>query len=414
LNWAFLLGSPDISGGSYVIFEHAIRAKRRGIDVTIITEEPVIEKMLDWHPESKELTWLTFDETKNILFDIAIATWWRTVYEIYRVKAKHYAYFVQSIESKFYEEKEKPLRQLVEDTYKLPFSFITEATWIKNYLKKNYDKNAFFVKNGIRKDIYTVEGERYSETKHGKLRVLIDGQLGVPFKNVEKTIEICNKSLTDEIWFLTNSAISSYPGIDRVFSRIPIFDTPKVYRSCDVLVKLSYVEGMFGPPLEMFHCGGTAITYDVTGHDEYIIHEKNALVVPKDNESQVIFHLDNLKKNPDFLEKLKKDAIDTAKKWPSWETQSKEFENTVLSISKLDSVARELIEKQSKSFFENYVKDENQRLSLEKKGFHKTPNMEIPKLPGDSSKLNRFLISLSLRYPNLYKKFVTLKLRLKK
>jgi hypothetical protein len=43
------------------------------------------------------------------------------------------------------------------------------------------------------------------------------------------------------------------------------FDTPLVYRSCDILGKLSYVEGMFGPPLEMFHCGWTAIVYNVTG-----------------------------------------------------------------------------------------------------------------------------------------------------
>ena len=54
-----------------------------------------------------------------------------------------------------------------------------------------------------------------------------------------------------------------------------------IYRSCDVIVKLSYVEGMFGPPLEMFHCGGTSIVYDVTGHDEYIVHGKNGLVAKK-------------------------------------------------------------------------------------------------------------------------------------
>jgi hypothetical protein len=51
-----------------------------------------------------------------------------------------------------------------------------------------------------------------------------------------------------------------------------------VYRSCDDILKLSLVESMFGPPLEMFHCGGTAIVYNVTGHDEYIVHGRNALV----------------------------------------------------------------------------------------------------------------------------------------
>ena len=66
---------------------------------------------------------------------------------------------------------------------------------------------------------------------------------------------------------------------DRVFERVAVESTPVIYRSCDVLVKLSQVEGMYGPPLEMFHCGGTVVTYDVTGHEEYVEHGVNGLVV---------------------------------------------------------------------------------------------------------------------------------------
>ena len=83
---------------------------------------------------------------------------------------------------------------------------------------------------------------------------------------------------------MTASAVEAVAGVDRVFSRVPILETPRVYRSCDVLVKLSYIEGMFGPPLEMFHCGGTAIVYRVTGHEQYIRHDDNSLVVTPDDE----------------------------------------------------------------------------------------------------------------------------------
>ena len=93
-----------------------------------------------------------------------------------------------------------------------------------------------------------------------------------------------------------------FPGVNKCFSRIPIHKTAEIYRSCDVLVKLSYVEGMFGPPLEMFHCGGTAIVYDVTGHEEYIEDGKNAIVVKKDNEEEVVSWLKKLKCDPVFLE----------------------------------------------------------------------------------------------------------------
>jgi len=53
----------------------------------------------------------------------------------------------------------------------------------------------------------------------------------------------------------------------------------KIYSSCDILLKMSRVEGFFGPPLEMMACGGAVVVSKVTGYDEYITHGYNALVV---------------------------------------------------------------------------------------------------------------------------------------
>jgi glycosyltransferase involved in cell wall biosynthesis len=356
MKWAVLLGSPDISGGSYVIFEHVIRAKRRGVEVYMVTEQPINEQSLDWHPEAKELNWITFTECQNLNFDIAIATWWRTVYELYRIKAHSYAYFVQSIESRFYPEQEQALRMFVEATYMLPLQFITEATWIKEYLKKEHGKDAHLVLNGIRKDIYCREGEEHAPRVPARLRVLVEGPLGVSFKNVEKTIALCKQSTADEIWLLTSSPVKVYSGIDRVFSRIPIHETPKVYRSCDVIVKLSYVEGMFGPPLEMFHCGGTSITYNVTGHDEYIRSEYNGIVINRDDEEQVICAINSLKENKERLNCLKEGALRTANEWPDWSHSSLNFEKVLTQIiQQNDSYTQELLEKRLKFFFDFYI-----------------------------------------------------------
>ncbi len=38
----FLLGWPQISGGSYVIYEHAARLNESGHDVAVITKEHVV------------------------------------------------------------------------------------------------------------------------------------------------------------------------------------------------------------------------------------------------------------------------------------------------------------------------------------------------------------------------------------
>ncbi len=359
MNLAFLIGSPDISGGSFVIFEHALRLVKYGHKVVMITETPLSKdkKELHWHKRAQTLEWISFGQVENnqMNFDITIATWWRTFYELYKVKSLQYAYFVQSIESKFYDSIEKPLCKLVESTYALDVPIITEATWIKEYLYDNYHENAWLVKNGIRKDVYNPIGDVIEPRNPNKLRILVEGPLHVGFKNVPKTIELCKKSNADEIWLLTSTEIDKVDGIDRVFSRVPVEKTAEIYRSCDVIVKLSYVEGMFGPPLEMFHCGGTTIVYDVTGHDEYIVHNVNGLVVKTDDEQKVIKYINELKENPEKLNFLKKNAIETANNWNCWDKSAKNFENSLIEIMNVEHYEQQVLKLESQFMFDWYV-----------------------------------------------------------
>jgi len=362
--WCFLIGSPDISGGSYVIFQHALYAKKAGYNVTIVTDINVDAKRLSWFPEAKSLQWETYESVSNKKFDVAIATWWKTAFELYRVTADHYVYFVQSIESRFYPEFEKPLRNLVDSTYTFPVHFITEAVWIKDFLKETYNKNAALVRNGILKDVYTSSGESFAQRESSKLRILVEGPVDVLFKNVPKTINLCKEAGADEVWLLTSSPIQSFSGVDRVFSKIPIHETPKVYRSCDVVVKLSYVEGMFGPPLEMFHCGGTSITYDVTGHDEYIIDGYNAVVIPTDQNSKVIDAIRRMKTDKNWLDELKKNAAKTAAEWVDWSHSSSQFKIEIDKICTGSIGSQRNIEILSKFMYNYYLLAENYRLQL--------------------------------------------------
>ena len=359
----FTLGSPAIGGGTNVIFEHASKMAKEGEDVYIVTDRKIEPEEYAWHTSAHLLKWVTYDDIKDEEFDMAIATWWRTVYELYRVKSKRYVYFVQSIESKFYKDNEQGVKMLAEMTYMLDMKVITEATWIKEYLAK-YGVDAYLVHNGIRKDIFALEGDTYKKGKG--LRVLVEGPVDVDFKNVPKTIDLVKQSDADEIWLLTSSKIDSYPGVDKVFSQVPPVDCAKIYRSCDVIVKLSYIEGMFGPPLEMFHCGGTAIVYDVTGHDEYIEHNKNGLVVKTDDDEKVVEYINKLKQDSKLLNKLKKGAIATAKSWVSWEESSMNFYKTVKKLNEMPSVTQEVLETKSKFFFDVYVKYETKDLSIKR------------------------------------------------
>ena len=91
-----------------------------------------------------------------------------------------------------------------------------------------------------------------------------------------------------------------------------------------MLVKLSRVEGMYGPPLEAFHMGATCVTTEVTGHEEYVEHGVNALVCDWDDPRGTARQLDLLARDRVLLHRLRLGALDTARTWPTWE-QAGEF-----------------------------------------------------------------------------------------
>lgn len=347
-----LLGSPKINGGTYVIYEHASRLKRKGHQVVLITKQEVAAEEYAWHSSASELEWLTLENAKSESFDIVLATWWQSPFLLHQLEAVRYAYFVQSIETRFFEPP-RPAdfstadnllwQELCEKTYSYKLPMITEARWIREYLYKNWNSWPYLVRNGIRKDIYAAEGKTVAPRRQGHFRVLVEGPTHVSYKNVPAALRLARQGGANEVWLLTSSDIEEHPDADRVFSQVPIHETPTIYRSCDLLLKLSYVEGMFGPPLEMFHCGGTALVYDVTGHDEYIVHDQNAYVVSKDDEAQVVRLLRHLKSNPMELERLKKGAIATAAAWPDWGVCSDQFEQALLKIAVERPVSRDYL-----------------------------------------------------------------------
>lgn len=333
-----IIAYKALSGGVIVIFEHAYYLTLKNhYEVFLIFDTQVTDEDISWFDRATTLNKISFEEARNIQFDVVIATFWKSCYEIAELKSNSYLYFNQSVESKFY--KDNPQKAaLAEATYLLGLPIITEATWINNYLNEHYNIDAELAKNGINKDVFFVQQEK---EKNHPFRVLVEGPLDVDFKNVNRTLEICKKSKADEIWLLTSTEVDQIQGVHQVFSKIPIHKVHEIYNSCDVLVKLSKVEGMFGPPLEMFHCGGTAITYNVSGFDEYMKHNYNALIADMDDEEKVLGYINFLKDHPEELERLKQNALVTAHEWPNWEKASRGFEQAIEKSLTKDQVTQE-------------------------------------------------------------------------
>ena len=350
----FLVGSMAISGGTYVIVQHAAYLQNNGYDVTLAVQESFTARTLAWHDQTSRLRCVPIDEAKSESFDLVIATWWKTALELRYFNAPRFAYFVQSIESRFYPATEVQLRALVDATYQLPVAYVTEATWIRDHLAARYGHQAALVRNGIRKDVYSTAGPAIAPRDPNRQpRVLVEGHFGVSFKNTALGVRLAREAGAKDIWVLTGSPVKWIPGVSRAFSRVPMNVTPEIYRSCDILVKLSTVEGMFGPPLEIFHCGGTSIVFDVTGHDEYIVNGENACVVRRGDMDGVVTTLRRLLGERTELARLQGGALQTAASWDSWDESSAAFSNwieIVLASPCVDQVA--LAELSEKAFAE--------------------------------------------------------------
>jgi len=342
LDIAFLVWSLDISGGSNVIFQHCDFLQRHGANVTVVSFLKQDVKL--WHPVMKKVRIIHIDELPaDTVFDIGVVTWWRTFYEIDRVQASTWAYFVQSVESRFYSATTPQYSPVVEATYQLEIPVITISRWLQAYLAFEHNRPSFLVRNGIDKESFTLIGPNIPSKGERKIRFLVEGPLGVDFKQTELALDLLQEFRDYvEIWLLTSSHVASSPLADRVFSQVHITSVGSIMRSCDVLLKLSLVEGMFGPPLEMFHCGGTAIAGKVTGCEEYMVDGYNSrLINDASNVDEIRACIASLINNPDELRTLKEGALTTATMWPNWEKASFEFATALLLIHR-NSAATQL------------------------------------------------------------------------
>ena len=331
---AFLLNDLQLSGGVGVVVTHARNlAAHHDMDVTLVVVRE--QESPDWSYEQLEhLHVVDLQTARDQHFDLVISTWWETVYTMYLVPADRYASFVQSLEDRFYPASEVGERLGARVALNLPVAFITEASWIAGTLGELCPgSDVHLVRNGIDKQVFPVV-DALDENHDQPLRVLIEGDPASWFKGVGDAIRAVRDM--DEPHELTIVAGNRH-GLDREATARAIGpltqrELADVYARTDVLVKLSSVEGMYGPPLEGFHRGATCVTTEVTGHDEYIRHGENALLVDWGDTRGTARQLDLLARDRELLHELRAGALATARTWPDWDASSAEFAVAVRAI----------------------------------------------------------------------------------
>ena len=319
---AFLLNDLQLSGGITVVVEHALQlSERHGHDVTLCLVRP--QEGLNWpYSGIERLHVANASDLAGERFDIALATWWETVFSLPHIDARHVGYFVQSLEDRFYQEALSERRRGAALTYAFPLHFVTEASWIARTLHAIHPAGrVLYVRNGVSKERFPIPATLDIRTA-SPLRVLVEGRPSVWFKGVEDALRAADLMREPrELTLVTGEEpdASTAFGIDCTHAAMPQERLADLYAETDVLLKLSRVEGLSGPPLEAFHRGATAVLSPVTGHEDYVAHGWNSLIAPFDDLHGTAAHLDALARDRRELNRLRHNAVETARHWPSWE-----------------------------------------------------------------------------------------------
>lgn len=311
-NVAFVVPALNISGGIMVAFEHCKILHEAGYDVTIINED------LD----NRE--WQEFQEIKFPVlprkdyhfpgsFDKAVATMWFTTEFLENVPniRKRY-YLVQGLETNFYEPN-SPFRIQANSKYspKVDMQFLTISKWCESWLEKDYNQKARYVPNAIHAEKFKPKKREFK----GKIRILIEGDCGVYYKNVDESFKIANQLDRDkfEVWYLSyNANPKEWYKVDRFLHKVPFEQVVDVYHQCHILLKTSFLESFSYPPLEMMATGGYAVVVPNDGNKEYLCHEENCLFYPQGKIEEGLNAIYRICEDAKLREKLYEGGIRTA------------------------------------------------------------------------------------------------------
>jgi glycosyltransferase involved in cell wall biosynthesis len=291
----FLLHELGRAGGMGVIAGHAERLNARpGWQA-----EVVLTGELDRHADTE--------------WDFALATWWETADALWKVNARRRGVFLQSLEERFYGERELLERLGAASVLALPVDYVTVGSWMRDVLAQlRPDARCLVVRNGIDKAVFAPPAAPSPPDPSRPLRVLVEGNPDMWLKAIPEAVAAVE-------------AMSEPVELTRIEGGLDPARMAAAYADHDVLLKLSRVEGVALPPIEAMHVGTPCVVTPHTGHEEYVRHRQNGLVVGFDDPAAATAALDELARDRPLLARLSEGALRTAAEWPSAEQSTDEL-----------------------------------------------------------------------------------------
>ena len=331
---AFVLPSCEISGGIMVALYHACFLQDNGWQVDIIA--PVAPNLI-WQVLDHTFTCISRADsvTINLMhYDLMVATMWTTVdYVMRHPYVKKRAYLVQNYEADFY-PCGHPDRQACQATYYIErdIQYLTISKWCECWLKEKYHQNEVLcMKNGIRLEYFKPKKRKM---KGEKIRILIEGDCAVDYKNIDESFEITSKLNPNkfEIWYMSyNATPKEKYRYDKFLHAVSYDKVGEVYGECDILLKSSWLESFSYPPLEMMATGGFCVVAPNGGNAEYLKNGENCLLYDLGDIDGAVEAIQRICNSVELREKLYKNGLETAKS-RDWDTVRREIVRIYESI----------------------------------------------------------------------------------
>lgn len=329
-NVAMVLPSLNTSGGVLVAMRHLCMLQDAGFDVFIAntddTEEwfEVIDHripVLNREVPSGRIDKCPFQAT----IDVGVATLWDTLDFLNRYpKMKKKKYLVQNLETDFYIPGD-PLRLQANATYldDSGVEYLTISPWCQGWLKNRFGRGSVLVPNGLELASFKPSERDFSQSK---IRVLIEGDCGSEYKNVDESFRIVQLLDPDkyEIWYMTYTGTKKpWYRVDNFLGSVPHEWVADVYHQCHILLKTSVLESFSYPPLEMMATGGYVVAVPNGGNAEFLRNGENCLTYKQGDIEAGVRAIDAICKDASLRKVLYEGGTETARKrdWAEIEPQ---------------------------------------------------------------------------------------------
>lgn len=342
VNWII----PEVgvgSGGHWNIFRFVSLLEEQGMHNRIYVLNPKkiltdqdLKAFLKTHFHFTNENVEVYHSTDSVRYAHAtVATSWQTAYFLRRFNnTLSKFYFIQDFEPLFFPMGSEYL--LAENTYRFGFRGITAGEWLKQKMCRDYHMEADSFLFSYDREIY-----RPSAKKDTVKRLFLYARPETPRRCFELAVlalcRLYEKSPDIEV-IMAGENVENYkvPFHCIVTGNLSLPQLAELYSQCDICLVMSSTN-LSLMPIEIMACNSVCAC-PAGANNEWMINKENAIVI-SDDPLEIADTLFDALNNPGYLEKLRKNGLEFARSYTTWE---KEAEKVYRYIT--DGVRKDLAE----------------------------------------------------------------------